>query len=568
MSWTKYFNSKTNTNTKINDVQISNNKYSTVLPEVYAGQPGRMSRYDQYDEMDYDSQVCSALDIIAEFSTQTEENYPTPFKIKYNNSELSGYETKVINETLKHWVELNNLKGSRMFTIFRNYIKYGDVFFLRDPETFQLYLINHKNVDSVKCDDSMGKIPVIYNIRGIELNLPAKVASTMTTVANTQTVNVSSPDRKIINYTANNKSNPVMRYTNISNDASLISSQVDACHVVQCSLTQGLDTNWPFGNSILESVFKVFKQKSLLEDAIIIYRIQRAPERRVFYIDVGEMHPHKAKAHVEALKNEIRQRRIPNRNGGGTSVVDASYNPLSMLDDFFLPVTSTQRGSKIETLPGGEGLGQIDDLVYFDNKLRDGLRIPKSYMPTPDSDGAVFSDGKVGTAYMQEYRFAKYCQRLQSIVNEVFDKEFKMFLKFKGYDVDTSTFSIELHPPQNFSKYRELELNSAYITQITSLDQLPYISKRLLLMKYLGWSMQEVLDNEKFHSEENKKSKIKDDVGISDLPDDDTEESLSDLEQTDDTLDSGNEENLETPEETSNTSSDNELDSSSAESKI
>ena len=127
---------------------------------------------------------------------------------------------------------------------------------------------------------------------------------------------------------------------------------IDARHVIHISLSEGLDNNFPFGTSLLESIFKVYKQKELLEDAIIIYRIQRAPERRVFYIDVGNMPSHLAMSFVERVKNEVNQRRIPSVTGGGQTVVDAGYNPLSINEDYFFPQTAEGRGSKVEVLPG------------------------------------------------------------------------------------------------------------------------------------------------------------------------------------------------------------------------
>ena len=127
---------------------------------------------------------------------------------------------------------------------------------------------------------------------------------------------------------------------------------------------------------VLEAIFKVYKQKELLEDAIIIYRVQRAPERRVFYIDVGNMPTNKAMAFIERVKNEIHQKRIPNKTGGGANIMDAAYNPLSQIEDYFFAQTAEGRGSKVETLPGGQNLGEIDDLKYFNNKLMKGLRIP------------------------------------------------------------------------------------------------------------------------------------------------------------------------------------------------
>ena len=208
---------------------------------------------------------------------------------------------------------------------------------------------------------------------------------------------------------------------------------VDAEHVVHVSLTEGMDHAWPFGISILEPIFKVFKQKELLEDSIIIYRVHRAPERRVFQIDVGNMPTHLAMGFVERVKNEIHQRRIPSIHGG-QSVVDATYNPLSMNEDYFFPVTAEGRGSKVDTLPGGTNLGEIDDLRFFTNKLFRGLRIPSSYLPTGAEDGQQqYNDGRVGTAYIQELRFNKYCARLQSMLAETFDSEFKLWIKSKGY---------------------------------------------------------------------------------------------------------------------------------------
>jgi hypothetical protein len=254
----------------------------------------------------------------------------------------------------------------------------------------------------------------------------------------------------------------------------------------------------------LEAVYKVFQQKSLLEDSIIIYRVQRAPERRIFYIDVGNMPANMAMSFVERVKNEIHQKRMPSRTGGGASIMDASYNPLSMLEDYFFAQTADGRGSKVETLPGGENLGQIDDLRFFTNKMMRALRIPSSYLPSgPDDGTATFNDGRVGTAYIQEYRFNKYCQRIQQLLIESLDNEFKMFLKHKGVELDSSTFTLSFCAPQSFSEYREIEVNNARAAVFTQLAEVPYISRRFALKKYLGLTDQEIVENEVKWSEEN-----------------------------------------------------------------
>jgi hypothetical protein len=269
-------------------------------------------------------------------------------------------------------------------------------------------------------------------------------------------------------------------------------------------MTDGMTTNWPCGLSILESVFKVYKQKELLEDSIIIYRVQRAPERRVFYVDVGNMPAHKAMGFVERVKNEVHQTRIPNRNGGGASVMDASYNPLSIMEDYFFAQTAEGRGSKVEVLQGGSNLGEIDDLKYFNNKLMRGLRVPSSYLPTGLEDGtASYNDGRVGTALIQEYRFSKYCERLQKIIQPVLDREFKLFLKHRGIEISSNMFDLTFNEPQSFSQYRDIEIETSKAGLYSQLEGVDYLSRRFILKKYLGLSEEEMVDNERMWREEN-----------------------------------------------------------------
>jgi hypothetical protein len=297
---------------------------------------------------------------------------------------------------------------------------------------------------------------------------------------------------------------------------------VDASHVVHLSLSEGMDQYWPFGLSILEAVYKTYKQKDLLEDCILIYRIVRAPERRVFYIDVGQLQGQRAMAYVERVKNEIYQRRMPNRTGGGSSILDTAYNPISITEDFFLATNTEQRGTRIESLNAGENLGQIDDLKYFNNKLMRGLGIPSSYLPTgPDDGTAVYNDGKVGTAYIQEYRFNKYCQRLQNSLSHILDLEFKLFLKNRGVEIPASSFELAFNAPQSFSEYRKMALDTERANLFSSVmnsDAVKYMSKRYALERYLGWSQDDILDNERLWKEENA-AKVQDQTGVKPMDD-------------------------------------------------
>jgi hypothetical protein len=213
------------------------------------------------------------------------------------------------------------------------------------------------------------------------------------------------------------------------------------------------------------------------------------------------------------MKNEIHQRRIPSVHGGG-SVVDATYNPLSMNEDYFFPVTADGRGSSVEVLPGGQNLGEIDDLRYFNNRLARGLRVPSSYLPTgPDDNTTPLSDGRVGTAMIQEFRFNQYCERLQNYMSMHFDEEFKLFMRWRGFNIDSGLFTLRFNPPQNFAAYRQSELDSARVSTFTTMEAVPYISKRFALERFLGLSEEEIAKNEKLWEEENQEEVYSDPAG-------------------------------------------------------
>jgi hypothetical protein len=474
--------------------------YSSYLPDVYAGAPNRIERYVQYDTMDMDSEVNAALDILVEFCTQKDKENSTPFH-SFFRGEPTATEVKLIKESLQKWSKIQQFE-TRIFRILRNTFKYGDCFFVRDPETKKWLFVDAAKVSKIIVNESEGKIPEQYVIKDFNFNFKDLVAVTPHGTTNTSPSGTSS-------YTSggsygrgmvgNAAQPPGTRFHNQTNEVT-----VDAKNVIHISLSEGLDNNYPFGNSLLESVFKVYKQKELLEDAIIIYRIQRAPERRIFYVDVGNMPAHMAMSFVERVKNEIQQRRIPSSTGGGQNMIDASYNPLSVNEDYFFPQTAEGRGSKVETLPGGTNLGEITDLRYFTNKLFRALRIPSSYLPTAiDEASNTISDGKVGTAYIQELRFNEYCKRLQSMIVETFDLEFKLWLKDNGVNIDSSLFELKFNSPQNFAAYRQSELDTARVNTFAALTEVPYLSKRFAMKRFLGMTQEEITENQRLWLEEN-----------------------------------------------------------------
>lgn len=508
MSWKRYFNQVSDNEIYTRTGRLAGpaaTNYSSYLPDVYSGSPNRVERYGQYNTMDMDSEVNAALDILAEFCSQlnkqNDTNFKLDFKQKATNSEMT-----ILRQYLQQWCKHNNF-NKRIFRIFRNVFKYGDAFFIKDPETKKWFHVDPAKVSRIIVNESEGKKPEQYVIRDVNLNFKDLIATTpFQTNGNVTAGGAGYLTGGVRGMVGMSPEQTGTRFT-----ANLKEIAVNAEHVIHLSLSEGLDNNFPFGNSLLESIFKVYKQKELLEDAIIIYRVQRAPERRVFYVDVGNMPSHLAMQFVERVKTEIHQRRIPSSTGGGTNVIDSAYNPLSINEDFFFPQTAEGRGSKVETLPGGTNLGEIDDLKYFTNKLLRGLRIPSSYLPTgPDDSNAQYTDGRVGTAYIQELRFNNYCERLQNLVADEFNNDFKKYLLEKGVNIDVGMFDIKFQTPQNFASYRQAELDNNRIQTFSQVAALPYISNRYALMRFLGMSADELAENERLWREENdEKFKVK-----------------------------------------------------------
>jgi hypothetical protein len=507
MTWKKFFkpvNSVLPTAQRTVDTTsayTSTAKYSNWLPEVYSGPPDRLQRYAVYDQMNFDHEISAALDTFADFGTEPDEVTKLPLVFKFNEDPTPS-EIAILEKTLGQWCRLNKI-GRRLWTMFRATLVYGDQFFIRDPETFILYWIDPAKVEKVIVNESDGKKIESYFVKDIDLNMKSLVATNQLNKMSNEafgsnSIVFSPPMQGNMNYVSGGYGG-----AGTANYQDGSATAIDAEHIVQLSLTTGMNAAWPFGLSILEQIYKVYKQKELLEDAILIYRVHRAPERRVFFIDVGTMPPNKAQQYLERIRYEVQQKRIPSRTGGGANVVDSTYNPMSILEDYFFAVTSEGRGSKVEVLPGGENLGDIDDLRYFNNKMLRALGVPSSYLPTGPEDGtASVTDGRVGSAFIQEFRFAKVVTRYQQQIIEPLDTEFKLFLKHRGVTIDSSLFQLELTPPQSFSEYRQLELDAARINTFTALTDISFVSKRFILKTYLGWTEEQLAENERMWKEE------------------------------------------------------------------
>lgn len=421
--------------------------------KIMKGAGSRFAKYQQYKNMDGDVFVARALDTIAEEMTTTNIKTNLAFNIEYQNEvdkEVPENITMTVRAALRHWCDTHSL-DDRLFDIARIMIKYGDCFFRKRSDLKEWEYIEPIDVIGVSIDKQTNKIQFYQLKKG---------------------------------GSGSDKSGSVGEV-----------EIVPAAGIIHFTLSSGFDETAPFGDSVLFPTIKAYRHLTLLEDAVIIYRIVRAPERRVFMIDVGNMPQQRAKAYLESIKTEIRQKRVPNESGGQEKV-DGIYNPMSMTEDYFFMQTPDGRGSKVETLAGGENLGEIADLKFFQSKFLQGLRIPSSYMRGSDDSGGQVQDGKVGVAYIEELRFANYVKRLQQGLNKVFDAQFKAYLKSAGINIDPDIFKLKLVDPQNFQIYKQAEVDEKLINNFNNLKELKYMSPRHLMSTILNWSEDDIQANE------------------------------------------------------------------------
>lgn len=459
---------------------------------LYKGREDRLERYRTYNAMDQDLDIARALDMIAEHCTSKDPKTKFPFVFEFRDDQVTSEDTDILNEMMRQWIRLNDL-DNRIWRTVRNTVKYGDCFFIRDPDTYKLYAVPAQQVIGAYVNEQTFEVEAYhfvdlkFNISGLSANTPDA------TQQNTQGVLPQGPSAAS---RAAAKKGYKQEYV------------IDAAHVIHMSHSEGQeiggngqhDDIWPFGESFLEQIFKGYKQRELLEDSVLIHRVQRAPSRRVWYIDVGKMRPDRAESFMRKFMTEMQQKRVPN-TFGGQDTIDTVYNPISQIEDYYLPQTAESRGSRVENLEGQQWTS-LDDLKYFTSKILRGLRIPVSFMLGPEEGGALYNDGKIGTAYIQEQQFARFCERIQDLVDNHLDYEFKLFMKKREVQIHSSEFELKFVPPMNFDVYRENSLDEVRLAAYGSVAAYPHISKRKALIKYLGWTEDDVLENETMWLEE------------------------------------------------------------------
>ena len=350
----------------------------------------RMSRYSDFSEMEATPEIASALDIYAEETVSPDEKGHI-LHIYSENRRIQE-----ILDTL--FLETMNIEFNLPMWV-RNLCKYGDFFLFNDVSP-EFGMINAYPIP----------ISEIEREEGFDPNDPSAVRFRWITQGNQVLENWQ-----------------VSHFRLLGNDAFL-----------------------PYGNSVLESARRIWRQLILIEDAMLVYRVIRAPERRVFYIDVGNVPPENVAEYLQQAQTSLKRSQIINKE---TGQVDLRYNPLSVDEDYFLPVRGGESGTKIETLAGGSNTAAVEDVEYIQKKLFAALKIPRAYLGYDEDVGAK------ATLAQEDIRFSRSIQRIQKTVLSELNKIAMIHLFSHGFEgEDLLDFELKLSNPSSIAQQQKLEL--------------------------------------------------------------------------------------------------------------
>jgi len=370
------------------------NQFSKVESNLYNQavyyEPNRLAAYYDYESMEYTPEISAALDIYAEESTTPNEDgfilqiYSESKRIKSVLADLFNSNLD-INTNLPMWT--------------RNTCKYGDNFiYLRlDPE---------KGV--VGCQQ-----------------LPNIEVERYETGLSTHNFNMSGKP-------PTGSENKGLKFTWKAQNMDFQPWEIGHFRLL------GDDRRLPYGTSMLEKSRRIWKQLLLSEDAMLIYRTSRAPERRVFKVYVGNMNDDDVEAYVQRVANKFKRNQIVDSKTGN---VDMRFNQMAVDQDYFIPVRDPSQPSPIETLPGAQNLAEIADIEYIQKKLVTALRIPKAFLGFEE----VVGDGK--TLALMDIRFARTINRIQKSMLQELNKIAIIHLFLLGFEEEISNFTLGLTNP-------------------------------------------------------------------------------------------------------------------------
>lgn len=388
----------------------------------------RAERYVDFDEMEYMPEIASSLDIYADEMTTHTALRPM-LNIKCANEEI-----KHILHNLYH--NILNIEHN-LFGWARTMCKYGDFF---------LYL---------DIDEDMG----IRSAIGL-------------------------PTREIERLEGEDQGNPnYVQYQWNTAGLTLENWQVAHFRIL------GNDKHAPYGTSVLEPARRIHRQLILLEDAMMAYRIVRAPERRLFKIDVGGIPPQEVEQYMQKVMTQLKRHSVVDPQTGR---VDLRYNPLSIEEDYYIPIRGGQSSTDITSLPGASYNGGIDDVKYLRDKLFAALKIPQSYLTM--GEGA--SEDKT-TLAQKDIRFARTIQRLQRVAISELEKIGIIHLYTMGYrNDDLLAFTLQLNNPSKIAELQELEHWDKKFSVAGNATE-GYFSKRWIAEHLFGMSEDEFLRNQR-----------------------------------------------------------------------
>jgi intein/homing endonuclease len=245
----------------------------------------------------------------------------------------------------------------------------------------------------------------------------------------------------------------------------------------------------PYGSSVLEGARRIWRQVILLEDAMMAYRIVRSPERKAFYIDVGNIPPQETEQFVQKTITEMKRNQLIDSSTGR---VDLRYNPFSIEEDYFIPVRGGTSQTRIESIPGGQYTGDIDDVKYLKDKLFAALKVPQSYL----FRGEGAEEDKT-TLAQKDIRFSRTIQRLQRAIISELEKIGIIHLYTLGYrGSDLISFTLSLNNPSKIAELQELEYWRTKF-DVASAAVEGYFSKRWISEHLFGMSDEEFLRNQR-----------------------------------------------------------------------
>lgn len=256
--------------------------------------------------------------------------------------------------------------------------------------------------------------------------------------------------------------------------------------IVHLRIGDDRKTFYPYGVSLVEAARGPAHQLRLMEDAMVVYRLTRAPERRVFYIDVQQLPPFKAEAFIERMKDQFKKKKVPaNRGLEGASSVEERWHAPAADEDYWIPMRSNSN-TRVETLPGAQNLGEIDDTVYFRNKLFIALNFPKNYFNNEDTSTTRVSLSS------QDIKFARMIERLQSHIEDAFWSICDRHLKLRGYPEEMyEDLELKMTPPSDWRELTRMEVVSARINNAGQLKGSQLLSDFDILTKWLKYSEEE-----------------------------------------------------------------------------